>query len=139
MHYQLVDPAADSLRNRRQSGVGIVEAWVVTNRVRSRNSCRCFTWPLDCRFSSLLILAILRPRLAQSRIPWLQIGYAATFLTMAAFVIGTLISLYYDGVQDKSKASAVTLSQRLHDVVAFKVQFKDIEGLEQARSANIAA
>jgi MFS family permease len=81
-----------------------------------------------------VILHFTLPRLVGTRVPWLQIGYALTFSIMAAGVVGTLVSLYFDGVQNKSKASAVTLSQRLNDVVGFKLKFSDIEGLDKAFS-----
>ena len=50
---------------------------------------------------------------------------------MAAAVVGTLVGLYYDGVQGKSKASASTLSQRFGDIVEFKLHFKDFDGIDR--------
>ena len=53
-------------------------------------------------------------------------------MVMAMFVVGTLITLYFDGVQGKARASAFTLSQRLNDIVEFKLKFKDFDGLDRA-------
>jgi len=50
-----------------------------------------------------IFVVVSAPYLARSRAPWLQIGYAVTFLTMAGFVVATLINLYSDGVQGKAK------------------------------------
>jgi len=71
------------------------------------------------------------PRLARSRIPWLPIGYAVTFLTMAGFVVASLIGLYSDGVQGKAQASAFTLAQRLKEVVDLNLDFLDLDGIDK--------
>ncbi len=84
---------------------------------------------LSAVFAILILIAA--PYLPRSRVPWLQIGYGATFLIMAGFVIWTLVTLYYDGVQGKTNATAVTLSQRLNDIVEFNLSFKDLDGLER--------
>lgn len=78
-----------------------------------------------------VIVALLSPYLALTRVPWLQIGYVFTFLVMAGFVVATLVSLYTEGVQGKLQASASTLAQRLSDVVQFKLRFRDIDGLDR--------
>jgi MFS family permease len=78
-----------------------------------------------------IFVVVSAPYLARSRAPWLQIGYAVTFLTMAAFVVGTLINLYSDGVQGKAKDSAFTLSQRLGDIVDFNLRIRDFHGLDK--------
>src|SRR5262245_16105047 len=78
-----------------------------------------------------LFVTMTAPYLARSRAPWLQIGYAVTFLTMAGVVVGTLISLYSDGVQGKAKESAFTLSQRLGDIVDFNLRIRDFDGLDE--------
>src|SRR5207302_1897768 len=62
------------------------------------------------------------PYLVRWRAPWLQIGYAITFLTMSGLVVGTLINLYSDGVQEKTKESAFTLAQRLNDIMEFNLR-----------------
>ena len=78
-----------------------------------------------------LFLLIGSSQMWRSRLPWLQIGYALTFLSMAGVVVATLINLYADGVQGKVKSSAVILAQRLSEIVEFKLRFRDIDGLEK--------
>lgn len=78
-----------------------------------------------------LVVAVAGPWFAARKTPWLQIIYAATFLTMAAVVIGTLITLYSVGVQAKTKALADSLGQRLSDIVAFNLNLSGIHGLDQ--------
>ncbi|MFL5053035.1 MAG: MFS transporter [Xanthobacteraceae bacterium] len=78
-----------------------------------------------------MFVVVSAPYLARSRTPWLQIGYAVTFLTMAGFVVATLINLYSDGVQGKAKESAFTLSQRLSDIVEFNLRIRDFDGLDK--------
>ena len=78
-----------------------------------------------------LVVAVAGPRFAARKTPWLQIIYAAVFLTMAAVVIGTLISLYSVGVQAKTKALADSLGQRLSDIVAFNLNLSGIHGLDR--------
>ena len=56
--------------------------------------------------------------------PWLQIGYACTFLVTAGGVVVALVSLYSEAVQGKVQASAMVLSQRLNDVVELNVRFR---------------
>ena len=55
-----------------------------------------------------------------------------TFLIMAVLVVGTLIGLYFDGVEGKAKAASFTLSQRLNDIVEFRLGFKDFDGIDRA-------
>lgn len=76
-------------------------------------------------------IAIASPYLARVRTPWLQIGYATTFLVMSGFVILTMASLYFEGMQGKAKASASTLSQRLSDIVTFDLKIQDFDGLDK--------
>ena len=78
-----------------------------------------------------IIVWIVSPYLATTRIPWLQIGYAFTFLLTAGGVVTTLVTLYSEGVQGKVHASALTLSQRISDIVEFNLKFEHIQGLER--------
>src|SRR5882724_1572034 len=94
---------------------------------------------LSVLFAVLIVAA--KPYFARSKKPWLQISYGMTFLTMAALVVGTLIGLYFDGVEGKAKAASFTLSQRLSDIVEFRLGFKDLDGIDRAfrefRSLNL--
>jgi predicted MFS family arabinose efflux permease len=78
-----------------------------------------------------LFMALAGPRLAQRRLPWLQIAYAVTFLAMTGFVIATLVSLYSEGAQAKVKALADTLVQRVDDIVEYNLDFDEIGGLDR--------
>ena len=71
------------------------------------------------------------PRLSDKRTHWLQIAYGLTFLTMAGFVIGTLVVLYSEGAQAKTKALADSLGQRLGPVVNFNLNIDEIHGLDR--------
>jgi MFS family permease len=77
---------------------------------------------------------IISPYLARTAVPWLQIGYACTFLATAGGVVFALASLYSEGVQAKVQASAMVLSQRLNAVVEMNVRFRDIAGITQVFS-----
>jgi len=78
----------------------------------------------------VLLVVLFAPLLRNSRIPWLEMGYAGTFIAMAALVVFTLASLYYDGMQGKVRASAFTLSQRLNDIIEFKLELRDFSGVD---------
>jgi MFS family permease len=126
-HYQIVMP----LRTRFE----IVGSLVLHNPIKAvtKRISEAFYWLPYAALGLSLVFSVIMlfwlPYFDKSRLPWLQIGYGATFLVLAIAVIGTLGSLYYSGVEGKSKSAAVTLSQRLHDIVAFKLEFKDIDGL----------
>ncbi len=78
-----------------------------------------------------LFVSINGQRFLKHRMPWLQIAFAATFVTMSVFVIGTLISIYSDGTQVRTKALADSLGQRLFDIVAFNLNLGEIYGLDR--------
>lgn len=71
------------------------------------------------------------PYFARTRTPWLQIGYALTFLGTAGAVVTSLVGLYTDGIEGKLQASAATMAQQLSDVVEFRIKFDDIDGIDQ--------
>ncbi len=71
------------------------------------------------------------PKARSLRVPWLQMAYAMTFLTMAAAVIWTLVSLYSEGAQVKAQALADSLGQRLAGLVAFNIDIEEIGGLDR--------
>ncbi len=129
-HYQVILP----LRTRFET-VGSIVVMAPTDVVTQRLRASFQALPFVAFGLSLLFAVIVAAgsrRLESVKLPWRQIGYAATFVTMAAFVIFTLITLYFDAVQGKAKASAFTLSQRLNDIVEFKLDVKDLEGLDRA-------
>ena len=81
-----------------------------------------------------IVVWIISPYLARTSIPWLQIGYACTFLITAGGVVFALASLYSEAVQGKVQASAMVLSQRLNAVVEVNVRFRDVDGIDQVFS-----
>ena len=78
-----------------------------------------------------IAVAATRPLLRNKRMPWLQIGYGMVFLIMACFVVLTLINLYSEGAQAKTKALADSLGQRLTDIVGFNLNIEEIRGLDK--------
>lgn len=78
-----------------------------------------------------LFVAIGAPFLTGRRERWLQYVYALTFLGVSVVVIATLISLYSDGAQAKTKALADSLGERLNSIVLFGLNITEIEGLDQ--------
>ena len=122
--------AAHPVRNGRQPrhhGIRRMSSTSVCKAASSRCSSPCAG--LSALFAIFVVFTA--PYLARARAPWLQIGYAVTFLIMAGLVVGTLINLYSDGVQGKAKASASTLSQRLSDIVDFNLRLRDFDGLDK--------
>ena len=81
-----------------------------------------------------IVVWIISPYLARTSVPWLQIGYAFTFLVTAGGVVFALASLYSEAVQGKVQASAMVLSQRLNAVVEANVRFRDVDGIDQVFS-----
>ncbi len=108
-HYQVVMPLAVTFRNGRQRRRRRPEQPCYPEIVRhvpaagasGDRPCRRFFDHRGYR---------LRRGSPNPKKPWLQIVYGVTFLTMAVVVVGTLIGLYFDGVEGKAKASAFTLS-----------------------------
>lgn len=78
-----------------------------------------------------LFVSVGAPILTGRRERWLQYVYALTFLVTSVFVIVTLISLYSDGAQAKTKALADSLGERLNSIVLFGLNITEIEGLDQ--------
>ncbi|MEQ8355018.1 MAG: MFS transporter [Kiloniellaceae bacterium] len=76
-------------------------------------------------------VSAIGPRLARHRAPWLQICYAVTFVTMSGMVVATLISLYSEGAQTKTRSLADSLGQRLRDVVDFNININELDGLDR--------
>jgi predicted MFS family arabinose efflux permease len=131
-YYQTILP----LRGRFETmGSLVVTSWtsVVTQHLRGAfEPLLLVAVTLSALFA--LVVTLAGRRLARGPVPWLQIGYALTFLTMASFVIGTLVSLYAEGVQGKARALANALGQRVGEVLEFKLALRDLEGIDRAFS-----
>lgn len=74
------------------------------------------------------------PSLASRRVPWLQIGYLVTFAGMAALVLMQLMALYAEGAQEKSRALAASLGQRLGDIFEYNLALGSLDGLDRVFS-----
>ncbi len=61
---------------------------------------------------------------------WLHALFAASFIGVSGVVIATLITLYAEGTQAKSKSLADTLGQRLANIVAFGLNIWEIDGID---------
>src|SRR6266851_4498670 len=135
-HYQVVRP----LRTRFEtvgSVVVVSPKTVVTKRLDDTFRPLVFLL-LGLSVAFAVFVSLAAPYLARTRAPWLQVAYGLTFLGMAAFVVGSLISLYSDGIQGKAKETAFTLSQRLSDVVEFNLRIRDFESLDKTRQVHVA-
>lgn len=78
-----------------------------------------------------IFVSIGAPLLSGKRRRWLQYVYALTFVGASVIVIATLITLYSEGAQAKTKALASSLGQRLTSIVQFGLNITEIQGLEQ--------
>src|SRR5262245_4158101 len=65
---------------------------------------------------------------------WLHAVYALTFLGMSVAVVATLVSLYSEGAQAKTKALADSLGQRLNSIVQSGLNITEIRGLDDVFS-----
>jgi len=78
-----------------------------------------------------LFVSIGAPLLKGKRRRWLQYTYALTFLGVSALVVATLVSLYSNGAQIKTKTLADSLGQRLTSIVQFGLNITEIQGLDK--------
>jgi len=78
-----------------------------------------------------LFISIYKPYLKKRKAPWIPISFAATFIAMSIIIVTSLVALYSDGTQAKTKALADSLGYRLTDIVSFNLAIKDIVGLDQ--------
>lgn len=62
---------------------------------------------------------------------WLQVSYGLVFVVMAGFVVYTLIGIYANGIQEKTKALATSLAFRLNKVIELGLTLDDIDGLDR--------
>ena len=78
-----------------------------------------------------LFISIFKPSLKKRKAPWIQISFATTFIAMSIIIVISLVTLYSEGTQAKTKALADSLGYRLADIVSFNLAIKDIVGLDQ--------
>jgi predicted MFS family arabinose efflux permease len=56
-------------------------------------------------------------------------GFAMTFVSVAVVVVSTLISVYSEGAQARTKSLADSLGQRLDDLVIYNINLDDVTGI----------
>ncbi len=78
-----------------------------------------------------LFVALQAPQLAGRRRRWMQIVYGLIFTSISAIVIATLVSLYSDGAQAKTKGLADSLGQRIGNVLRLNLNILEVKGLER--------
>lgn len=61
---------------------------------------------------------------------WLHLMFATCFIGVSGLVVATLVTLYSEGAQAKSKSMADTLGQRLANIVAFGLNIWEIDGID---------
>jgi predicted MFS family arabinose efflux permease len=81
-----------------------------------------------------VFVAIGGSMLTGPRRRWLHAVYALTFLGMSIAVVVTLVSLYSEGAQAKTKALADSLGQRLNSIVQSGLNITEIRGLDDVFS-----
>jgi hypothetical protein len=129
-HYQIILP----LRTRFETAGSLV-IFAPTAKVAHRIYTSFNILPyLAAALSLVFALGVVcaQSYLAKFRPSWLQIAYGITFVIMAVGVVGTLVTLYFDGIHGKAKAAAFVLSQRVGDIVEFKLNTDDFVGLDRA-------
>ncbi|MCA3514359.1 MAG: MFS transporter [Methylobacterium sp.] len=78
---------------------------------------------------ALLVFFFFNGLTPHARSRWVAGSFVASFLIVAAFVVGTLVTVYAQGAQARAKSLADSLSQRLDDIVTYNIQFDDIVGI----------
>ena len=78
-----------------------------------------------------MFVSLLKPSLQNRKAPWIQISFGATFVIMSMLIVTSLVSLYSEGTQAKTRALADSLGYRLADIVSYNLAIKDIVGLDQ--------
>jgi len=78
-----------------------------------------------------LFVSCFKPALKRRKAPWIPISFGATFLVMSILIVTSLVQLYSEGTQAKTRALADSLGYRLADIVSYNLAIKDIAGLDQ--------
>ena len=77
-----------------------------------------------------LFLFLTEHRWGDQERRWLQTSYGFVFFVMAVIVVLTLVNTYSEGIQERTKALAQSLAQRLNQVVELGIDISDISGLQ---------
>jgi len=120
--------------NSRFEQIGSLSLSAPRSTIRNRIAV-CFDFlfitgaALSLAFS--LFITMFKPALQKRKAPWIQISFASTFIAMSIIIVSSLVSLYSEGTQAKTKALADSLGYRLADIVSFNLAINDIVGLDQ--------
>ena len=125
-YLQVILPLSNRFEHLGYLAISVPRAQITARIEREFTPLLLFAGALSIGFS--LFAAMARGDRRQMR--WRQLGFAATFLVMSLALVATLIMLYSDGTQAKTRALADTLGQRLVDIVSFNLVIGDITGLE---------
>ncbi|NNF80393.1 MAG: MFS transporter [Rhizobiales bacterium] len=128
-HYRIIVPLSNKFEDVGALAISMAET-VVTDRVDLYFQRLFYAAPVAA-FIYALFIGLLGPRRWHTRVPWAQLAFGIVFIVSSAGVIATLITLYSDGAQAKSRALAGSLGQRLSDVVAFNISIDEIQGLDR--------
>lgn len=128
-YYQVVLPLRNKFELVGRLAITIPQS-IVSDRVRSSfDSLLLLGITLSLGFA--VFVSVAGQRLKNRRAPWLQIVYAVVFATMSIAVIGTMVSLYSEGAQAKTKALADSLGHRLKEIVEFNLNIREIDGIDR--------
>ena len=91
---------------------------------------------VNVAFAALLVaggfgLLIFRTTRTRERPRLLVFSYTLAFVLMSAVVVFTLVSVYSDGIQNKTQALANSLSQRLNAPLALGLSLSDFGSLDK--------
>lgn len=78
-----------------------------------------------------IFLFLTEHRWGKKERAWLQVSYGLVFIVMVGYVLFVLISIYSNGIQERTKALAQSLSQRLNQVLELGLDISDISGLQR--------
>ena len=78
-----------------------------------------------------VFVAIGAPYLFGRNRKWLQIVYASIFALLSLAVVLTLMGLYSEGAQAKTKGLADSLSQRISSVIRLNLNIAELPGLDR--------
>ncbi|MBI3710423.1 MAG: hypothetical protein HY246_22485, partial [Proteobacteria bacterium] len=130
LHYQVVLPLRNKFEIVGQLAVTVPKDIVAKSLESSFQPLLIAAIVLSLAFT--VFTTIIGPRMSGWRSSWLHIAYAVTFLAMSVMVVSTLVSLYSEGAQAKTKALANSLGERVNDIFEFNLHINDIEGLDRA-------
>jgi hypothetical protein len=78
---------------------------------------------------ALFVLVFVHDMPSKVRGKWVAGGFAASFIVVAVFVVSTLVSVYAQGAQARTKSLADSLGQRLDDLILYNINLDDIVGI----------